>query len=193
MSKRLNITESDITIIKNNIVELEKSIGNINGANIDITPIISDIANIKQNINDVSKELLDKIEKNLSEINKLKTKDTSFTNDIYSLKKDVIALQMEDTHIFEILNELQSINKNIVSDIKLIKGDNDKINDEILSIKDKIEYLSGVNVDNFETLEGVNRRLNKLESADKSFQKTIDELNETIKDGVNAKLKWLIL
>ena len=193
LSKRLNITESDITIIKNNIVELEKSIGNINGANIDITPIISDIANIKQNINDVSKELLDKIENNLSEINKLKTKDTAFTNDIYSLQKDVIALQMEDTHIFEILNELQSINKNIVSDIKLIREDNDKINDEILSIKEKIEYLSGVNVDNFETLEGVNRRLNKLESADKSFQKTIDNLNETIKDGVNAKLKWLIL
>ena len=48
-------------------------------------------------------------------------------------------------------------------------------------------------LDNFETLEGVNRRLNKLESADKSFQKRIDELNETIKDGVNAKLKWLIL
>lgn len=193
LSKRLNITESDITIIKNNIVELEKSIGNINGANIDISPIISDIANIKQNINDVSKDLLDKIEKNLSEINKLKIKDTSFANDIYSLKKDVIALQIEDTHIFEILNELQSINKNIVSDIKLIREDNDKINDEILSIKEKIEYLSGVNVDKFETLEGINRRLNELESADKSFQKTIDDLNETIKDGVNAKLKWLIL
>ena len=83
-------------------------------------------------------------------------------------------------------------------DIKLSKGMKvllhvEKINDEILSIKEKIEYLSGVNVDSFETLEGVNRRLNKLESADKEFQKTIEQLNETIKDGVNAKLKWLIL
>ena len=48
-------------------------------------------------------------------------------------------------------------------------------------------------MDSFETLEGINRRLNKLESADKSFQKEIDRLNEIINDGVDTKLKWIIL
>jgi uncharacterized coiled-coil protein SlyX len=48
-------------------------------------------------------------------------------------------------------------------------------------------------MDSFETLEGINKRLNKLEIANKTFEKTIDELNESIKDGVNAKLKWLVL
>ena len=100
---------------------------------------------------------------------------------------------MEDKHIFEILNELQNINKSIISDIKSIKEDNKNINDEILSIKEKIEYLSGVNVDSFETLEGVNRRLKELENTDKDFKKTIDELKETINEGINAKLQWLIL
>ena len=100
---------------------------------------------------------------------------------------------MEDTHIFEILNELQLIYDTVSSDNKLIKEDNKNINNEILSIKEKIEYLSGVNVDSFETLEGVNRRLNELEKTDKVFQEHIDKLNETIKDGINTKLQWLIL
>ena len=121
------------------------------------------------------------------------TKDTKFINDITALQKDVLALHIEDTHIFEILDELQSINKTILSDIKFIKKDNKTINDEILSIKEKIEYLSGVNVDSFETLEGVNRRLKELENADEAFQKKIDELNESIQGGVNLKLQWLIL
>ena len=193
LSKRLSITENDIADIKNNIVELEETINNIDISNVDITPIISDIAYIKQNINDVSKDLLKQIEENLSKINNLTSKDILFTNNISEIKQSIISLQQEDRHIFNILSELQSIDKKILSDIKLIKEDNEKINDEIISIKEKIEYLSGVDVDSFETLEGVNRRLNKLESADKSFQKEIDRLNETIKDGVNTKLKWIIL
>ena len=48
-------------------------------------------------------------------------------------------------------------------------------------------------MDSFETLEGVNRRLNELEKTDKVFQEHIDKLNETIKDGINTKLQWLIL
>ena len=48
-------------------------------------------------------------------------------------------------------------------------------------------------MDSFETLKAINKRLNKLEIANETFQKTIDELNETIKDGVNTKLKWLVL
>ena len=136
---------------------------------------------------------MNKIEKNISEINKLKAKDIEFINDISGLKKEVLALHLEDNHIFEILNELQNINKSIVSDIKLIKEENKNINDDILSIKEKIEYLSGVNVDSFETLEGVNRRLKELENTDKDFKKTIDELKETINEGINAKLQWLIL
>ena len=116
-----------------------------------------------------------------------------FINDISDIKKNVLALQIEDMHIFDILNKLQSISDTIVSDIKFLKDDNKTINNEIITIKEKIEYLSGVNVDSFETLEGVNRRLNTLENADKTFQKTIDELKETINDGVNAKLTWIVL
>ena len=186
LSKRLDITESDISIIKSNILELNDAIGDINNSNIDITPIISDINNIKQKINDVSIDLLKKIENNITEINRLRSKDNKFTNDINILERDVAALKTEDTHIFELINDLQSINS-------LIQKDNKKLNDEILSIKEKIEYLTGVNVDGFESLAGINRRLIELEKADESFQKTIDEINETIKDGVGAKLQWLIL
>ena len=194
LSKRLNITESDIAIIKNNIVELEDAINDIHNENIDITPIISDIADIKQSINDVSKDLLSKIESNLSEINRLIIKDNEFTNDISTLKKDVISLQMEDTHIFKILNELQSINKTILSDVKFLKDENVFINEEILSLKEKIRYLTGVNVDNIETLEGAHRRLTKLEATDKEFQKAIDEANTNIVlikdnfDSINVEL-----
>jgi hypothetical protein len=141
----------------------------------------------------VSKDLLRRVENNISEINKLKSNDIDLINDVSTLKKNVLSLIMEDTHIFEMLNELQSIYDTVSSDNKLIKEDNKNINNEILSIKEKIEYLSGVNVDSFETLEGINRRLNELEKSDKVFQKSIDKLNETIKDGVNAKLQWLIL
>lgn len=194
LSKRLNITESDIAIIKNNIVELEDAINNAHNENIDITPIISDIADIKQSINDVSKDLLSKIGSNLSEINRLIVKDNEFTNDISTLKKDVISLQMEDTHIFKILNELQSINKTILSDVKFLKEENVTINEEILSLKEKIRYLTGVNVDNIETLEGAHRRLTKLEATDKEFQKAIDEANTNIVlikdnfDNINVEL-----
>ena len=127
-----------------------------------------------------------KIENNITEINRLRSKDNKITNDINLLERDVAALKTEDTHIFELINDLQSINS-------LIQKDNKKLNDEILSIKEKIEYLTGINVDGFESLPGINRRLIELEKADESFQKTIDEINETIKDGVGAKLQWLIL
>lgn len=180
LSKRLNITESDIATIKNNISELEDALNGIDITTVDITPIISDINDIKQNINDVSKELLNKIEKNVSEISKLKAKDIEFVNDISELNKEVLALHLEDKHIFEILNELQSINKSIISDIKLLKKDNENINNEILTLKEKIRYLTGVNVDNFETLEGAQRRLTKLEESDKEFQNTIDVINTNI-------------
>ena len=133
--------------------------------------------------------MLKKIESNISEINKLKLKDTSVIDDISKLKKDVLALHIEDTHIFEILNELQNVNNTI-------KNDNEKINNEIIYIKERIEYLSGVNVDSIETLEGANRRLTALENADVEIKKTIDELKEKISDfeisdNVNGRLEVL--
>lgn len=190
LSKRVNITESDIAIIKKNISELDNA---INGENVDIEPIISDINSIKKSINDISKELLQKIESNVSKINRLTNKDVEFTNDISEIKKDIISLKIEDEHIFKILNELQSINTTLLYDIKYIKEEHEKINDDITSIKEKIKVLSGVDVENFETLEGVNRRLNKLESTDKVFKQEIGELKETIKNGIDIKLNWLIL
>ena len=95
---------------------------------------------------------------------------------------------MEDIHIFEILNELQSINKTIIADIKLLKKDNENINNEILTLKEKIRYLTGVNVDNFETLEGAQRRLTKLEEKDEEFQNTIDAINTNI-ESINSDTK----
>ena len=59
-------------------------------------------------------------------------------------------------------------------------GIDKNINEEIISLKEKIRYLTGVNVDNIETLEGAHRRLTKLEAADEEFQTTIDEINTEI-------------
>jgi chromosome segregation ATPase len=167
-------------------LELKNTLDNIKDIDVDLTPILSDVADIKQNINDVSNDLLNKIKNNISEITKLKNKDISFTNDISDIKNEIASLHIEDTHIFEIISELQSIDKTMIDDIK-------NINDEILSLKEKIEYLSGVNVDNFETLEGANRRLTALENADKEFKNKIDKINNTINNGINPKLQWLIL
>jgi chromosome segregation ATPase len=182
LSKRLNITESDIVIIKKDITELETILKGIDITNTDISPIISDINNIKKKINDVSNELLDKIEDNISEINKLKSRDISVMNDISDMKRDISALKIEDNHIFELVSELQSINKSIIFDINLIKNDNSKISEEILLIKEKIQYLTGVDIDSFVSLEEAKRRLTSLENADKEFQKTINDLNKSISE-----------
>lgn len=182
LSKRLNITESDIVIIKKDITELETILKGIDITNTDISPIISDIDNIKKKINDVSNELLDKIEDNISEINKLKSRDISVMNDISDMKRDISALKIEDNHIFELVSELQSINKSIIFDINLIKNDNSKISEEILLIKEKIQYLTGVDIDSFVSLEEAKRRLTSLENADKEFQKTINDLNKSISE-----------
>lgn len=182
LSKRLNITESDIVIIKKDITELETILKGIDITNTDISPIISDIDNIKKKINDVSNELLDKIEDNISEINKLKSRDISVMNDISDIKRDISALKIEDNHIFELVSELQSINKSIIFDINLIKNNNSKISEEILLIKEKIQYLTGVDIDSFVSLEEAKRRLTSLENADKEFQKTINDLNKSISE-----------
>lgn len=182
LSKRLNITESDIVIIKKDITELETILKGIDITNTDISPIISDIDNIKKKINDVSNELLDKIEDNISEINKLKSRDISVMNDISDMKRDISALKIEDNHIFELVSELQSINKSIIFDINLIKNDNSKISEEILLIKEKIQYLTGVDIDSFVSLEEAKRRLTSLENTDKEFQKTINDLNKSISE-----------
>ena len=169
--------------------EIRKKLSNITGDN--ESPSISDIANLKQNIDDISKELLDKIKNNLSEINKLKTKDVTLIEDISGIEKDIKALQSEDIHIFEILNGLQSVSKTILSDIEFIKKDNENINDEILKLKEKIKHLTGVNVDNIisleETLVKVEARLDILEKSDETFQSKIDEIdfdNKSIKEDV---------
>jgi exonuclease VII small subunit len=139
--------------------------------NDDCNDIENSIDNLTKHIN----ELLKKIDDNVSEINNLKASDIKFINDISKLKKNILALQTEDQHIFKILNELISITKTIESD-------NVNLNDEIISLKEKIRFLTGVNVDNIETLEGANRRLTKLENSDKEFKITIDE----IKDNINS-------
>ena len=185
LSKRLNITESDIASIKNNVIELETALNDIDFTNTNISSIISDITDIKKKINDVSNELLNKIENNISEIIKLNSKDIEFINDISNLEKDVYALKVEDRHIFDIINELQSINKSILFDINLIKSDNYKINEEILLIKEKIKDLTGVDVDSFVSLEEAKRRLSALENTDKNFQKDIDNLKTTILENNN--------
>lgn len=180
-----NSTISDIVDIKKDIKALYseyyhilKKIGYIDTNIENILLKFNDI-NINQNsIDNLRKyinELLKKIDDNVSEINNLKANDIKFINDISKLKKNILALQTEDQHIFKILNELISITKTIESD-------NVNLNDEIISLKEKIRFLTGVNVDNIETLEGANRRLTKLENSDKEFKITIDE----IKDNINS-------
>ena len=164
--------------------EINKKISNLDN---DIIPSISDITTLKQNIDAVLKELLNKIKNNQSEINKLKSKDISVTEDISIIEKNIKGLQEEDIHIFEIINGLQSISKTIMSDIKFIKNDNENINDEILKLKEKIKFISGVNVDNYATLEEADRRLDNLEKSDGLFKTKIDNINvdiESIKKDV---------
>ena len=151
---------------------------------IDTIPSFSDIVIIKQNIESVSKELLDKIRNNISKINTLEVKDNKFTNDINELKKEILALNSEDIHIWDVLNGLKSVSETIMSDIK---ENNENINNEILTLKEKIKHLTGVNVDNFVTLEEADRRLDKaekrlnnLEKSDESFQTKVDEIDDDV-------------
>ena len=184
-SQSISNIKSDIDALRSEDIHILKILGDINKKLSNITdnnviPSFSDISTIKQNIENISKELSDKIKSNISEIKKLKTKDSSITENISVIKKDIDALYREDIHIFEIINGLQSVSKTIMSDIKFIKNDNENINDEIISLKEKIRFLTGVNVDNIETLEGANRRLTKLEKSDKEFQTKVDEINSDI-------------
>lgn len=135
-----------------------------------------DVDILKIQISSISNKLLEKIEINLSEINKLKAKNIEVINDISDIKRDILALHSEDLHIFEILNELQSINKTLILDNKLFK---ENINKEILSLKEKIKLITGVDIDGLETLD--------------SIKKEIDKINEILKNGVNTKLQWLYL
>ena len=115
------------------ISNIENKLNNISNSN-------SDIDDIKQNINDIAAELIKKIENNISDINKLEAKDKKNTNDIHELKNEVSALKIEDRHIFEILNELLSI-KIVISDIELLKKDNENINNEIDKINETIKNV----------------------------------------------------
>ena len=171
--------------------EIRKKLSNITGDN--ASPSISDIANLKQNIDDISKELLDKIKNNLSEINKLKTKDVTLIEDISGIEKDIKALQSEDIHIFEILNGLQSVSKTILSDIEFIKKDNENINDEILKLKEKIKHLTGVNVDNIisleESLVTIKEDIKKLQTFESTTNENIKLLEDdiqNIKDNISS-------
>ena len=184
-SQSISNIKSDIDALRSEDIHILKILGDINKKLSNITdnnviPSFSDISTIKQNIENISKELSDKIKSNISEIKKLKTKDSSITENISVIKKDIDALYREDIHIFEIINGLQSVSKTIMSDIKFIKNDNKNINDEIISLKEKIRFLTGVNVDNIETLEGAHRRLTKLEKSDKEFQTKVDEIDSDI-------------
>ena len=74
-----------------------------------------------------------------------------------------------------------------------IKSDNNNINNEISVLKDRIEYLTGIDSDSFNELDNLNNEIKDLKNKDIELQETIDELKETINDGVNTKLQWLIL
>ncbi len=126
----------------------------------------------------------EKIEQYNEDIKKLTNSNNSVKKEINNINDEIEALKIEDRHIFEILSKLQelaTINETIISDNKIIKENNTKINKEILSIKEKIKYLTGVNVDSFESLEGANRRLTALEKADKDFQETLIDLKDELK------------
>ena len=60
-------------------------------------------------------------------------------------------------------------------------------------MKDRIEFLTGIDSDSFDLLDGVNEKLSELEKSDEEFQNTINEMKKTIQDVTNAKLQWLIL
>lgn len=205
LSKNISDINIDIKSIKNSITSLQiedrhifeildkiqKTLSNF--TNEESSPTISDIVSVKQYINDVSNKLLNKIENNISEINNLKRKDTTFVNDIFDLNKSIESLRIEDNHIFEILNNIQSVNKNILFDIKYLKEDNIKLNNEILYLKEKINFITGVESDAFDALDIFNEKLSKLENTDKELQESIDKLNSTIESGINSKIYWMTL
>ena len=146
------------------------------------------IVELSKYINDVANDLLNKINKNLSEINKLNTTDETFKNSIYSIEKEILALKSEDDHIFKIINKLQSINETILSDIKFIKDNNVTLNNEIISLKEKIKFLTGVNVDNIESLDSAHRKLAILEKSDEELKQKIYDIEKDIIK-TNSELK----
>ena len=95
-------------------------------------------------------------------------------------KRRLTSLENADKAFQKTINDL---NKSISEDTK-------NIYDDIESIKERIEYLSGVD---FEALKDVNQRFVELEKKNDKIQKNIEEINESIKNGIDAKLKWLIL
>ena len=86
-----------------------------------------------------------------------------------------------------IQKNIDALNKNIIDN-------NEKINNEILFIKEKIEFLSGID---FDELKDINIKLSELENMDKIFQNTINEIQKDINDLKNniptEKLYWLYL
>ena len=187
--KNLKKDVSALKIEDKHILELISGIKSIS-PNLD--PIKQDILDLYNTINSFKKHI-STISENKKSIDSIKIKQSAQSKEIKEIKNDIVSLHTEDIHILEILNGLKSISDSIVSDNKYFKEHNDKINNEILSIKEKIKQLTGVNVDDFETLEGANRRLTQLEEADKKIQNDIDALNEAVKGVSNKKLEWLIL
>ena len=156
----------------------------------DTIPSFSDIVIIKQNIENVSKELLDKIKNNISRINTLEVKDNKFINDINELKKEILSLHSEDIHIWDVLNGLKSVSETIMSDIK---ENNENINNEILILKEKIKHLTGANVDNFVTLEEADKRLDKAEKRLRNLDiRRINQVEDYLNKAVSILMKKCI-
>lgn len=145
------------------ISKIDNEIKNINN---DITIGNNTLNNISDKIEFIENTAVLDIRDNKKSINNIIAKQNTHSIDIKNLKNDVLTLHIEDKHIFEIISSLQSVDK--------------VINNEILSIKEKIKYLTGVNVDNFETLEGAHRRLTALENADVKINDKIKELEDYI-------------
>ena len=118
---------------------MEKTIDNIEDVNVE--PIISDIAIIRQSINDISNDFLTKFESNLSKINEINSKNILFANKLSNISQDISSLHSEDEHIFREINKLKQTIETILSDNVLLKEENTKINYEIQLLKQKIDNI----------------------------------------------------
>lgn len=202
LSRKISNVCSDINDIKKNITSLhiedrhifelidgiQETLSKLTNKN---TSTSSDIIKIKNSLNEVSNNLLKKIENNISEINKLKIKCSSHNNNIQNINKNIEALHIEDRHIFEIINKLQNINEGILFNIKILKEDNEKINNEITYLKRKIEYITEIESDTLNSLNTIKKKISNLENTDKKLQESINSLKQNV--SINNKIYWITL
>ena len=121
----IKINQGDISTIKLDILELNNIISEINIDSSILYHIKQDIVDLSKSLNTIKSKLSD-IDNNKKNINNILTKQDRQSKEIDEIKDNIILLKTEDNHIFEIISDLQNEldkvndNNNIIESIALI-------------------------------------------------------------------------